>query len=139
MSGHTDVVSIEGQNWSSNPFQLVERNGKLFARGAADMKGFVACAIAAACRATRRKLNSPMYLALSYDEELGCVGAVPLMEFLQKKENQRVALHSRRTDFDVWSRPGTRVNPRFEPIATGESAIRREHRFRSMQFILPAN
>ncbi|MDE0306903.1 MAG: acetylornithine deacetylase [Albidovulum sp.] len=86
ISGHSDVVSVAGQDWSSNPFKLVRKRDKLYARGAADMKGFVACAIAATCRATRTKLKSPLHFALSYDEELGCIGAGPFMDFLAEKK-----------------------------------------------------
>ena len=82
LSGHSDIVPVAGQNWSTNPFQLVEKRGRLYARGAADMKGFVACAIAAACRASRIKLNCPLHIALTYDEELGCAGAGPLVDYL---------------------------------------------------------
>ncbi|MCY4460602.1 MAG: acetylornithine deacetylase [Albidovulum sp.] len=85
LSGHTDVVSVQGQNWQSDPFRLTKKNGRLFGRGAADMKGFLACAIAGARRASRRKLRRPLHLALSYDEELGCVGAVTLVDFIAEK------------------------------------------------------
>ena len=75
LSGHTDVVPVEGQPWSSDPFQLVEREGKLFGRGSSDMKGFIACALAAVPDLVRAKLVRPIHLCLSYDEEIGCFGA----------------------------------------------------------------
>src|SRR6204780_2280123 len=80
LSGHTDVVPVDGQNWGSNPFRLQERGARLFARGAADMKGFLACALRAAHRATARPLWLPLQLAFSYDEEVGCLGGRSLIE-----------------------------------------------------------
>ena len=80
LSGHTDVVPVDGQNWGSNPFRLQERGARLFARGAADMKGFLACALRAAHRATARPLWLPLQLAFSYDEEVGCLGVRSLIE-----------------------------------------------------------
>jgi acetylornithine deacetylase len=80
LSGHTDVVPVDGQSWSSDPFRLVERGGRLFGRGAADMKGFLACVLRAAELATRRSLRMPLQLAFSYDEEIGCVGVRSLIE-----------------------------------------------------------
>lgn len=83
LSGHTDVVPVEGQAWTTDPFRLVEREGKLFGRGTADMKGFVASALAAAERAGRRRLATPLHLALSYDEEVGCLGVRSLIDLLE--------------------------------------------------------
>ena len=80
LSGHTDVVPVEGQDWTVPPFEMTERDGRLHGRGAADMKGFVACAIAAALRAER--LETPLHLALSHDEEIGCIGVRRLIEVL---------------------------------------------------------
>lgn len=74
LSGHTDVVPVEGQAWSSNPFTLTERNGRLYGRGTADMKGFVAASLRATLLAAGRPLKRPLHLALSYDEEIGCMG-----------------------------------------------------------------
>lgn len=90
LSGHTDVVPVEGQNWTVPPFQLTERDGRLFGRGTADMKGFVASAIAAAVRAAGRNLSTPLHLALSYDEELGCLGVHSLIEMLQSAPDKPV-------------------------------------------------
>ncbi|WP_027059607.1 acetylornithine deacetylase [Mesorhizobium loti] len=83
LSGHTDVVPIDGQNWTLPPFGMTERDGKLYGRGAADMKGFVACALAACLRASKRTLRTPLHLALSYDEEIGCIGVRSLIDMLQ--------------------------------------------------------
>ena len=82
LSGHTDVVPVEGQNWSTPPFCLTEKDGRLYGRGAADMKGFVAASLAAALRAAHMDLAVPLHLALSYDEELGCLGVHGLLKRL---------------------------------------------------------
>ncbi len=82
LSGHTDVVPVEGQAWTQPPFALTERDGRLFGRGTADMKGFVACAVAAMLKAARRPLKVPLHLALSYDEEIGCMGVRSLIDML---------------------------------------------------------
>jgi len=75
LSGHTDVVPVDGQKWATDPFTLVERDGKLIGRGACDMKGFDAIALAAVPKALRAGLKRPLQIALSYDEEIGCYGA----------------------------------------------------------------
>ena len=82
LSGHTDVVPVEGQAWTVEPFRLTSREGRLYGRGTADMKGFVACALRAARLAAGRKLNRPLHLALSCDEEVGCLGVRSLLEAL---------------------------------------------------------
>src|SRR5688572_16124347 len=84
LSGHTDVVPVDGQDWSSDPFRLVERGDRLFGRGTADMKGFLACALRAADRAAARPLKRPLHLAFSYDEELGCLGVRPMLDALDR-------------------------------------------------------
>lgn len=83
LSGHTDTVPVDGQDWSSDPFTLEERDGKLYGRGSCDMKGFAACALAAVPDLVNRPLKRPVHLALSYDEEVGCVGVIGLLEALQ--------------------------------------------------------
>ncbi|MEO0915248.1 MAG: acetylornithine deacetylase, partial [Pseudomonadota bacterium] len=80
LSGHTDVVPVEGQPWETDPFTLTERDGRLYGRGAADMKGFIACALAAVPAMARAQLSRPIQLALSYDEEIGCLAAPELIE-----------------------------------------------------------
>jgi len=82
LSGHTDVVPIDGQNWSKPPFELTQTDGNLYGRGTTDMKGFCAAAINAALHASRRGLATPLHLALSYDEEIGCIGVRSLVEML---------------------------------------------------------
>jgi len=79
LSGHTDVVPAAGQNWSNDPFSVVERDGRLFGRGTADMKGFVAVCLAMVPDMQRAKLATPIHLAISYDEEVGCVGVRPML------------------------------------------------------------
>lgn len=83
LSGHTDVVPVEGQEWTSDPWVMTERDGRLYGRGTCDMKGFVAQAIAAMVAAQRQGVARPLQLALSYDEELGCVGAPPMIAAMQ--------------------------------------------------------
>ena len=82
LSGHTDVVPVAGQAWDSDPFRLTERDGRLFGRGTADMKGFIALALALAPQAVSRPLQRPLHLALSYDEEVGCLGVPALIRAL---------------------------------------------------------
>ncbi|WP_136646293.1 acetylornithine deacetylase [Tabrizicola sp. YIM 78059] len=82
LSGHTDVVPVEGQAWTHPPFALTEANGRLYGRGTADMKGFVACAVEAMLLAAKRPLKVPLHLALSYDEEIGCMGVRSLIDML---------------------------------------------------------
>lgn len=84
LSGHTDVVPIDGQDWTLPPFELTSREGKLYGRGAADMKGFVASALHACVKASTMRLKTPLHLALSYDEEIGCIGVRSLIEMLQR-------------------------------------------------------
>ena len=79
LSGHTDVVPVEGQAWQSDPFTLVERDGRLYGRGTCDMKGFDAIALAAVPKALKADLRRPLQIALSYDEEVGCLGAPRLI------------------------------------------------------------
>ncbi len=75
LSGHSDVVPIEDQDWDTDPFELIEKDGKLYARGTCDMKGFSACVLALAEKIGRAELRKPIYFCLSYDEEIGCIGA----------------------------------------------------------------
>lgn len=84
LSGHTDVVPIECQAWTSDPWTLREQDGPLYGRGACDMKGFVALAMLAASKAARMELRRPLHLAFSYDEEVGCKGAPGLIADLVK-------------------------------------------------------
>lgn len=74
LSGHTDVVPVDGQDWSSDPFTLTERDGRLYGRGACDMKGFLAACLAQVPAMVAQPLEKPIHLAFSYDEEVGCIG-----------------------------------------------------------------
>ncbi len=85
LSGHTDVVPVTGQEWSSDPFKLIERNGKLYGRGSCDMKGFLACVMAMVPEFKQRKLGLPIHILFSYDEEVGCTGVRPMIAELGKR------------------------------------------------------
>lgn len=82
LSGHTDVVPVDGQTWDSDPFTVVERDGRYFGRGTSDMKGFLACVLAAVPDFKRRALKVPVHIVFSYDEEIGCIGVRPLISEL---------------------------------------------------------
>ena len=82
LSGHTDVVPVDGQNWSTDPFRLTAQGDRLMGRGTADMKGFLACAMRAAALAAKRELRTPLWLAFSYDEEIGCIGVRRLIDVM---------------------------------------------------------
>jgi len=84
LSGHTDVVPVEGQRWDTDPFQVVEKDAKLFGRGTADMKSFSAIILALVPELKRRALKRPIHLALSYDEEVGCTGVTPMIADMVK-------------------------------------------------------
>jgi acetylornithine deacetylase len=84
LSGHTDVVPVAGQSWDTDPFTLVERDGKLYGRGTCDMKGYLACALAMVPDFKARKLKVPFHIAFSYDEEVGCTGVRPMIAELGK-------------------------------------------------------
>ena len=88
LSGHTDVVPIEGQNWTKPAFTMSEESNRYYGRGTADMKGFVACALSAMANAQKQTLLAPLHLALSYDEEIGCVGVRSLIEHLSHHTTQ---------------------------------------------------
>lgn len=84
LSGHTDAVPIQGQDWTSDPFTLTAREGRLYGRGACDMKGFLACVLAAVPGFRAKALTTPIHLVFSYDEEVGCTGVRPLIGELGK-------------------------------------------------------
>src|SRR6201996_5939982 len=83
LSGHTDVVPVDGQDWSSDPFKAEVRDGKLFGRGTCDMKGFIGVALAILPEIAKAKLKRPIHFALSYDEEIGCSGVLTLLDDLK--------------------------------------------------------
>ncbi|MFM0435864.1 acetylornithine deacetylase [Paraburkholderia strydomiana] len=90
LSGHTDVVPVEGQAWSVDAFRLTERNGRLYGRGTADMKGFIASVLAAVPGFVERDLKLPVHLAFSYDEEVGCLGVRPMLAELERRPHKPV-------------------------------------------------
>jgi|TARA_B100000315_G_scaffold121248_2_gene111065 acetylornithine deacetylase len=82
LSGHTDVVPVDGQDWSTDPFAVTAKAGALFGRGTADMKGFIACVLARVPQMLEKPLLAPVHIALSYDEEIGCIGVRRLLDVL---------------------------------------------------------
>ena len=84
LSGHSDVVPVDGQDWTSDPWVVTERDGRLYGRGTCDMKGYVALSIWALVQAHKRGVTRPLQLALSYDEEIGCTGAPPMIATMQQ-------------------------------------------------------
>lgn len=91
LSGHTDVVPVEGQPWSRDPFTLVEYEGRLYGRGTADMKSFIALALAAVPYLSPSAMTRPVHLAFSYDEEIGCLGAPDLIDALVAEGHRPLA------------------------------------------------
>jgi acetylornithine deacetylase len=85
LSGHTDVVPVADQDWTTDPFQMTEKDGRLYGRGTCDMKGFIAVALAFAETLDTSKLNQPLHFAFTYDEETGCLGAQNLVEDLSER------------------------------------------------------
>lgn len=85
LSGHTDVVPVDGQAWTVPPFELSEKDGNFYGRGAADMKGFIACVLAAVPGLLAKPLRMPVHIALSYDEEVGCLGVRSLLAELEQR------------------------------------------------------
>jgi acetylornithine deacetylase len=93
LSGHTDVVPVEGQAWSSDPFTLTERDGRLYGRGTCDMKGFLACCLSRVPAMVAAPLKRPIHLAFSHDEEIGCVGVRDLVAELAAAAVKPVACY----------------------------------------------
>jgi len=86
LSGHTDVVPVKDQPWSSDPFAMVERDGRLYGRGTCDMKGFIATCLAKVDVLERAAATRPVHFAFTHDEEVGCLGARDLVEVLRGRE-----------------------------------------------------
>ena len=84
LSGHTDVVPVDGQAWDTDPFQVTEKDEKFYGRGTADMKSFIAIALAFVPEFLSRRLKTPIHLAFSYDEEVGCIGVRRLIDKLKE-------------------------------------------------------
>jgi len=89
LSGHTDVVPVEGQNWDTNPFDLSEKDGLLYGRGSCDMKGFLACCLSSVPILLVADLKRPIYFAFSYDEEIGCLAGPALVDAIKIHYNER--------------------------------------------------
>src|ERR1700677_2319002 len=85
LSGHTDVVPVDGQNWSKDPFRMTLADGKAYGRGATDMKGFLASALVLVDPAAQESLATPIHLAFSHDEEIGCGGVRSMIDALQTR------------------------------------------------------
>ncbi len=93
LSAHTDVVPVEGQSWTTDPFRLTDLGDRVVGRGTSDMKGFLACVLALVPELTKRKLVTPIHLAFSYDEEIGCVGVRPMIaEFGERLTKPRMVI-----------------------------------------------
>ena len=129
LSGHTDVVPVDGQDWTYDPFIVTERDGKLFGRGSCDMKGFDALALAAMAKAARLhkegRLKRPLQIALSYDEEIGCTGAPTARTWRRAAESLwRSCMSSQSSGSQRWRRSarGPRhwlPSPRAAPSSLG--------------------
>jgi acetylornithine deacetylase len=91
LSAHTDVVPVDGQAWSTDPFKLMVKDGKAYGRGACDMKGFLACTLAMVPAMVKSGLKTPIHLAYSYDEEVGCTGVRDMLVHLAPREPKPVA------------------------------------------------
>lgn len=85
-SGHTDVVPVDNQPWSTPPFELIEKEGRLFGRGTSDMKGFIACCLAMAPIWAKQQLKRPVHFAFSFDEEIGCRAAARIGEYIKTQQ-----------------------------------------------------
>lgn len=83
LAGHTDVVPVDGQDWHTDPFKLISKDGKLYGRGSSDMKGFIACALAAVPMLVNAPLKRPVHFAFTFDEEVGCLGIQALLPILR--------------------------------------------------------
>ena len=102
LSGHTDVVPVDGQDWDTDPFSLTEKGDKLYGRGACDMKGFLACVMAAVPDFKARDLKVPMHILFSYDEEVGCTGVRPMIgEFGDRFVKPRMVIVGEPTNMSV--------------------------------------
>ena len=121
LSGHTDVVPVDGQDWHSDPFTLVEHQGRLFGRGSADMKAFSAVALACLAKLDAKSLNRPLDLALSYDEEVGCLGVDRMVDdALGQFQSPAFAIIGEPTTMQI-VRAHKSINV-FETIVTGQAA-----------------
>jgi acetylornithine deacetylase len=102
LSGHTDVVPVDDQDWHTDPFKIVEMDDRLYGRGSADMKGFIATLLSLVPVLVQRKLREPIHLSFSYDEEIGCIGVRTLIDVLKDRPNKpRLAIVGEPTSMQV--------------------------------------
>jgi acetylornithine deacetylase len=102
LSGHTDVVPVAGQSWDTDPFTMVERDGRLYGRGTCDMKGYLACVLAMVPRFKSKPLGLPIHIVFSYDEEVGCTGVRPMIaEFGKRLPTPRMVFVGEPTSMTV--------------------------------------
>lgn len=121
LSGHTDVVPVKDQPWESDPFTLIERDGKLYGRGTSDMKSFLALALAHVPHFLFKKISKPIWLAFSHDEEIGCLGAAPMAKALvEAKANPALVVIGEPTDMKLIGAHKGILS--FETIITGREA-----------------
>lgn len=119
LSGHTDVVPVTGQAWETDPFTLIEKENRLYGRGTTDMKGFLACALAMAETMQAEALSKPLYLVLSYDEEIGCLAAPDIATYFKEKQPALVLVGEPTEMQVVHAHKGVFT---FETIVTGKEA-----------------
>jgi acetylornithine deacetylase len=121
LSGHTDVVPVDGQDWSSDPFALTEKDGRLFGRGTCDMKGFIAICLAMAPAIAKASLREPIHFAFSYDEEVGCRGVGAMIDRISgRRPLPRACIVGEPTSMRaVTAHKGIRV---FETVVTGRES-----------------
>ncbi len=119
LSGHTDVVPVTGQSWDSDPFSVVERDGRLVGRGTADMKAFLAVALSLVPEFTRAHLKAPIHFAFSYDEEVGCIGVRRLIPRLADRKFRAVIVGEPTSMRVVTAHKGIRT---FRTTVTGSEA-----------------
>ncbi len=121
LSGHMDVVPVTGQAWDTDPFTLIERDGRLYGRGACDMKGYLACIMAMVPDFKKRKLKVPLHVVFSYDEEVGCTGVKPMIaEFGATLPKPRLILVGEPTNMSVVD--AHKGGYRFRTQVTGKDA-----------------
>ena len=101
LSGHTDVVPVDGQDWHSDPFAVLAKDDRLYGRGTADMKSFHRRGAGAGAGDVARPLRMPIHLAFSYDEEVGCRGVRRLIAAIADRAGPAAAVHRRRADPDA--------------------------------------
>ena len=121
LSGHTDVVPVEGQQWATDPFKVTERDGRLYGRGTCDMKGFLACVLAMVPDFKARGLTTPIHIVFSYDEEVGCTGVRPMIaELGSRLTRPRLVIVGEPTNMGIVdSHKGA---TRFRTVVTGREA-----------------